>query len=114
MDEVGDDVRGAERWENVALDDESDDESDEESHEESDGESHEESGVSDQVVRDGFAQLQAGKKNLKRVVLDVLCRRPCVIISIPDPPLLAAACAAAGSATRAPRRYRRRSRATRR
>ena len=73
MDEVGDDVRGAEHWENVALDDESDDESDEESHdesdeeshEESDGESHEESGESDQVVRDGLAQLQAGEKNLK-------------------------------------------------
>ena len=65
MDEVGDDVRGAEHWENVALDDESDDESNEESHEESDGESHEESGESDQVVRDGLAQLQAGEKNLK-------------------------------------------------
>ena len=65
MDEVGDDVRGAEHWENVALDDESDDESDEESHEESDGESHEESGESDQVLRDGLAQLQAGEKNLK-------------------------------------------------
>ena len=57
MDEVGDDVRGAEHWENVALDDESDEESDEESHEESE--------ESDQVVRDVFAQLQAGKKNLK-------------------------------------------------
>ena len=65
MDEVGDDVRGAEHWENVALDDESDEESDEESHEESDGESHEESGESDQVVRDGLAQLQAGEKTLK-------------------------------------------------
>ena len=65
MDEVGDDVRGAEHWENVALDDESDDESDEELHEESDGESHEETDESDQVVRDGLAQLQAGEKNLK-------------------------------------------------
>ena len=65
MDEVGDDVRGAEHWENVALDDESDEESDEEWDEESDGESHEESEESEQVVRDGFAQLQAGEKNLK-------------------------------------------------
>ena len=65
MDEVGDDVRGAELWENVALDDESDEESDEESHEESDGESQEETEESDQVVRDGFAQLQAGEKNLE-------------------------------------------------
>ncbi len=65
MDEVGDDVRGAEHWENVALDDESDEESDEELHEESDGESHEETDESDQVVRDGLAQLQAGEKNLK-------------------------------------------------
>ena len=65
MDEVGDDVRGAEHWENVAVDDESDEESDEELHEESDGESHEETDESDQVVRDGLAQLQAGEKNLK-------------------------------------------------
>jgi hypothetical protein len=65
MDEVGDDERGAEHWENVALDDESDEESDEESHEESDGESQEETEVSDQVVRDAFAQLQAGVKNLE-------------------------------------------------
>ena len=65
MDEVGDDVRGAEHWENVALDDESDEESDEESHEELDGESQEETEESDQIVRDGFAQLQAGEMNLK-------------------------------------------------
>ena len=65
MDEVGDDVREAEHWENVALDDESDEELDDESDEESDGESHEESEESDQVLRDVFAQLQAGEKNLK-------------------------------------------------
>ena len=61
MDEVGDDVRGAEHWENVALDDESD----EESHVESDGESHEKAAESDQVVRAAIAQLQAGETHLK-------------------------------------------------
>ena len=65
MDEVGDDVRGAEHWENVALDDESDEESDEESHEESDGESHEESEESEKRVRDAIALLQAGETFLE-------------------------------------------------
>ena len=54
MDEVGADVREAEHWENVALDEESDEEFDEERNEESDGESHEES---ERVVRDALAKL---------------------------------------------------------
>ncbi len=54
MDEVGADVREAEHWENVALDEESDEELDEERNEESDGESHEES---ERVVRDALAKL---------------------------------------------------------
>ncbi len=49
MDEVGDDVREAQHWENAAED----------------GESGEESGEeSDEVVRDAIAQLQAGKASI--------------------------------------------------
>ena len=61
MDEVGDDV-GAQHWENVAWDGQSDDELDEDSDEELDGESHEES---EQVVRDAIAWLQAGETSLE-------------------------------------------------
>jgi hypothetical protein len=52
MDEVGDDVREAQHWENAAEDGESDEESGEESEE------------SDEVVRDAIAQLQAGKASI--------------------------------------------------
>jgi hypothetical protein len=55
MDEFGDDVREAQQ--NAAEDGESD--------EESDGESDEESKISDQVVRNAIARLQAGETNLK-------------------------------------------------
>ncbi len=65
MDEVGDDVREAEHWENVALDGELDGELDEERDEESDGESHEEPEESEQVVRYALAKLQAGETILK-------------------------------------------------
>ncbi len=64
MDEVGDDVAGAEHWENVAWDGESDEEFDEERDEESDGESHEESEESEQLVRNAIAWLQAGATSL--------------------------------------------------
>ena len=64
MDEVGDDV-GAQHWENVAWDGQSDDELDEDSDEELDGESHEESEESEQVVRDAIARLQAGETSLR-------------------------------------------------
>jgi hypothetical protein len=43
-----------------------------------------------------------------------LCRLPCLAMSIADPPLLAVACGATRSAMRAPWRFRKRSRATRR
>ena len=120
MDEFVDDLREAQQ-ENAAEaagDEESDDglkeEWDGELGEESDGDSDEES---DEVVRDAIRKLQAGETILLYVARALLCacdpvspRASLTLLSS----LLAAACSTTRSATRAPRRFRRRSRATRR